>query len=192
LVLILVRHGQTAENARGLLLGRQDPPLSDVGQRQAAALAGIVPPAAHVVTSPLRRARQTAEAFGQPAVEDERWIELDYGALDGSRPDALSEDMWQRWRADPGVVPPGGRESLRSLGTRVRAACEELAGEASGHDVVVVSHVSPIKAAIAWTLGVGVEIAWRMYVLDGSMARIRIDRDGPVLLTFNEMPAAVT
>jgi broad specificity phosphatase PhoE len=187
-VLILVRHGQTAENARGLLLGRQDPPLSEVGRRQAAALAGVIPPAARVISSPLRRARQTADMFGSPTVVDERWIELDYGALDGSRPDEVSEDTWRRWRADPDFVPPGGEESLRSLGARVRAASEDLVVEATDHDVVVVSHVSPIKAAIAWALGVGVEVAWRLFVLDGSVARIRIDRDSPVLLSFNEVP----
>jgi broad specificity phosphatase PhoE len=189
-VLILVRHGQTAENARGVLLGRQDPPLSEVGRRQAAALAGVIPPAARVVSSPLRRARQTADALGGPTVVDERWIELDYGALDGSRPDELSEETWRRWRADPAFVPPGGAESLNTLGARVHAACEDLAGEATERDVVVVSHVSPIKAAIAWALGVGVEIAWRMYVLDGSVARISIERHSPVVLSFNEMPAA--
>jgi broad specificity phosphatase PhoE len=188
-VLILVRHGQTAENARGLLLGRQDPPLSEVGQRQAAALSGLVPPGARVISSPLRRARQTADAFDRPTVVDERWIELDYGAWDGCRPDELDEDLWRRWRADPAFVPPAGGESLRSLGKRVRAACETLAAEASAGDVVVVTHVSPIKAAIAWALGVGDEVAWHMFVLDGSVARVRIDRHGPVLLSFNEMPS---
>jgi broad specificity phosphatase PhoE len=188
-VLVLVRHGQTAENARGLLLGRQDPSLSEVGHEQAAALARVFPPEALVVSSPLRRARQTADAFGRPVVVDERWIELDYGALDGCRPDELGDDVWRRWRADPAFVPAGG-ESLSSLGKRVRGACEELAVEAAQRDVIVVTHVSPIKAAIAWALDVGDEIAWRMFVRDGSIARIRIDRHGPVLLSFNEMPPA--
>lgn len=187
-MLVLVRHGQTAENARGVLLGRQDPPLSDVGRRQAAALVGVVPTDGRVISSPLRRARETADAFGRPVVVDERWIELDYGALDGCRPDELGDDVWRRWRSNPTYVPPGGGESLRTLGQRVRAACDAIEGEAAERDVVVVSHVSPIKAAIAWALDVGEEVAWRMFVLDGSMTRIRIDRHGPVLLSFNEVP----
>jgi broad specificity phosphatase PhoE len=172
-----------------VLLGRQDPALSEIGQRQAEALAGIVPPAARVISSPLRRARQTAEAFRLPTAVDERWIELDYGTLDGCRPEELADDVWRRWRADAAFVPPGAGESLLALGKRVRAACEELAAEAAERDVVVVTHVSPIKAAIAWALAVGDEIVWRMFVLDGSMARIRIDRHGPVLLSFNEVPS---
>lgn len=171
-----------------MLLGRRDPSLSDVGRRQAAALGAIIPSGARVICSPLGRARQTADAFGQPIELDERWIELDYGDLDGCRPEELADDVWRRWRADAGFVPPGARESLRALGERVRAACEELAAEAAERDVVVVSHVSPIKAAIAWALGVGDEIAWHMFVLDGSVARIRIGRDGPVVLSFNELP----
>jgi broad specificity phosphatase PhoE len=186
-VIVLVRHGQTAENARGLLLGRQDPSLSEVGRRQTAALARVMPEDALVVSSPLRRARETAEAFGRPVVVDERWIELDYGAIDGCRPDQVDKDVWRRWRADPTFVPAGG-ESLSALGTRVRSACDDLAAEAPRRDVVVVTHVSPIKAAIAWALDVGDDIAWRMFVRDGSIARIRVDRAGPVLLSFNEMP----
>jgi broad specificity phosphatase PhoE len=185
-VLVLVRHGQTAENARGLLLGRQDPPLSKVGRRQAAALARAIPEEAVVVSSPLRRARETAEAFARPVVVDERWIELDYGELDGCRPDQVDEDIWRRWRADPTFVPAGG-ESLSALGQRVRSACDELAREAKQRHIIVVTHVSPIKAAIAWALDVGDGIESRMFVRDGSIARIRIDRAGPVVLSFNEM-----
>ena len=188
-MLLLVRHGQTKENARGVLLGRQDPPLSPVGRRQAEALAPVIPRDARVVSSPLRRARETADAFGLPVVVDERWIELDYGALDGCAPEELDQDGWRRWRADPAFIPAGG-ESLIALGERVRDACEELAGEAMERDVAVVTHVSPIKAAIAWALGVGDAVAWRMFVRDGSIARIRVDAHAPVLLSFNETPLA--
>jgi len=143
---------------------------------------------ARVVSSPLRRARQTAEAFGEPVVVDERWIEYDYGELDGCRPEDVPEDVWARWRADASFVPPGG-ESLIALGDRVRSACEELSAEAAEHDVVVVSHVSPIKAAIAWALAVDDNVAWRMFVRDASITRVAIAEHSPVLLSFNETPS---
>jgi len=187
-VLILVRHGQTAENARGLLLGRQDPPLSELGRRQAAAVARVISPA-RVVSSPLRRARETAEAFGEPVVVDDRWIELDYGELDGRRPEEVPDDVWARWRGDASFVPGGG-ESLAALGNRVRSACQDLSAEVADQDVVVVSHVSPIKAAIAWAFAVDDNIAWRMFVRDGSIARVAMTGHGPVLLGFNEVPTA--
>jgi broad specificity phosphatase PhoE len=184
-MLWLVRHGQTEANAAGLLLGRSDPPLSVLGREQATALAARVPVAARVVTSPLLRARETAAAFGRAAEVDDRWIELDYGTLDGRAPTDVGPERWARWRADPTYVPAGG-ESLADLGARVRAACAGLADEVGERDVVVVSHVSPIKAAIAWALGAGDELGWRLFVEVASIARIQVDGTGPSLRSFNE------
>ena len=190
-MLILIRHGETAANVSGLLLGRQDPPLTDLGCQQAHALAAALSGCDRVIASPLRRARDTAAKVAAAAcceVEiDERWVELDYGELDGHHPDDVAEDLWSRWRADTSFVPPGG-ESLAVLGARVRAACTDLAAEARDRDVVVVSHVSPIKAAVAWALGAGDNLAWRLYVEDASICRIAIGVSGPLLVAFNEHP----
>jgi len=187
-VLILVRHGQTPANAQGLFQGRLDPPLSERGRRQAAALAGLLPADARVVTSPLRRARETADAWGRPYEIDEQWVELDYGALDGTPLRDLPEAAWRQWRTDPTFVPAGG-ESIAALGERVRAACAALADEARTRDVVVVTHVSPVKAAVAWALGVGDEATWRMFVKVASVARLTVDAAGPRLESFNVVPA---
>jgi broad specificity phosphatase PhoE len=184
-VLLLVRHGRTDANAAGLLLGRADPPLSEEGRAQAAALASKVPDGARVVSSPLCRARQTAEAFGIPYEVDERWIELDYGELDQLPLRDVPAALWTEWRSDPAFEPPGG-ESLAALGRRVRAACTELADEVRQRDVVVVSHVSPIKAAIAWAIGAGDGLSWRLHVEVASIARIGVDRWGATLRSLNE------
>lgn len=185
-MLFLVRHGQTGANAAGLLLGRADPPLTELGRRQAMAIAGALPAPARIVSSPLRRARDTAAAFG-PAVEiDERWVEMDYGELDGRPVASVSADLWSRWRTHLDFAPSGG-ESLAAVGERVRRACTELAESANGADVVVVSHVSPIKAAIAWALGVTDAVAWRMYVEDAAVARVDMGPPAPLLMSFNEL-----
>src|SRR5215212_8984594 len=180
-----MRHGQTEANARGLLLGRADPPLSELGRNQAAALARYLPDEARVVASPLRRTRETAAAFGRPVDVDERWIELDYGTYDGKPVADVPADVWREWRADPHFVPAGG-ESLAALGIRVRAACEELLDEARDRIVVVVTHVSPIKAAIGWALGTGDDVSWHMFVQVASIARVAIGPWGPTLHSFNE------
>jgi broad specificity phosphatase PhoE len=193
-LLILVRHGQTAANAHGLLLGRDDPSLTDIGRRQACALAEALPRPARLVSSPLLRARQTAAVLAgagpdvQEIVIDPRWIEMDYGDLDGQPATALPEHAWRTWWQDPHFVPAGG-ESVAEVGARVRQACTELAGDAARDDVVVVSHVSPIKAALAWALGVGDEVAWRMYLLDAAVCRIDTSGPFPLLLAFNEVHA---
>lgn len=184
-MLILARHGETQANADGLLLGRADPELTDAGRRQAAALAAMVGEPRLVVSSPLRRARETAAAFGVDVEVDGRWIELDYGDYDQMPIASVADDVWDKWRTDPAFRAPGG-ESLIDLGVRVRAAVTEIADEARGGDVVVVSHVSPIKAAVAWALGVGDEVAWRMFLDTCAVCRIAIGPRGPSLRSFNE------
>jgi broad specificity phosphatase PhoE len=183
-VLLLVRHGETDANRRGLLLGRADPPLTTQGEEQAAGLASWVPRPDVLITSPLARARQTADAFGVDARVDDRWIELDYGAFDGLSPGAVAGDVWERWRTDEGFVPPAG-ESLTALGGRVAEACTELSDLARTAVVVVVTHVSPIKAALAWALDVPVLVAWRLFVEDASVSRVDIEAHGPVVRWFN-------
>jgi broad specificity phosphatase PhoE len=171
-MLIIVRHGRTEANASGLLQGRRiDPGLDDLGRRQAAAVAAALPRVAKVVASPLLRTRETAAAFGLPVEIDERWIELDYGTLDGTPLAEVPASLWAEWRADIHFVPGGG-ESLAQLGTRVRAAADDLVDEAAEHDVVVVTHVSPIKAALGWALGVGDEVSWRAFVAPASITRV--------------------
>jgi probable phosphoglycerate mutase len=185
-VLILVRHGRTAANAAGLLQGRLDNPLDPVGEGQAAAIAATLGRVDRVITSPLQRARSTAEAIGGDVVVDERWVELDYGLFDGQAQGDLAADVWDHWRADPQYAPPGG-ESLAELDRRVVEALEELSQEAQHRDVVVVSHVSPIKAAIAWAVGSSVGVmSWRCRLDVASICRLAVTPRGPVMISFNE------
>lgn len=187
-MLILARHGRTAVNAAGRLLGRADPSLDEIGRAQAVAVADAVGPVDRVISSPLARCRETAACFGLPVEVDDRWIELDYGDHEGVALADVPAEIWTAWRADADYALPGG-ESLSSLGTRVRAAADELmAGDVTGAAgmVVVVTHVSPVKAAVAWALGVGDEVAWRTFVAPASLTRIRLGSAGPTLVSFNE------
>jgi broad specificity phosphatase PhoE len=187
-MIVVVRHGRTAHNASGRLLGRLDPPLDATGERQAVALADAVGPVDRVVSSPLLRTRQTAEALGLPVEVDERWIELDYGSLDGTPLAEVPSDVWQRWRRDADFAPPGG-ESLAGLGARVRGALDDLAGDAGpgSGTTVVVTHVSPVKAAVTWALGTDDLTTWKLWVAPASITRIQVTERGAVLHTFNEL-----
>lgn len=185
-VIVLIRHGQTEANARNLLQGRADLPLTELGRAQAEARRRSIPVGARFVSSPLLRARQTAEilAAGRPVDLDPRWIELDYGRWDQRPLAEVPEELWARWRSDVHYRPPEG-ESLAECAERVAAACVELAARAE--DVVVISHVSPIKAAVAWALGVGVEVSWRMFLEVGGVCRITLGPSGPSLRSYNEI-----
>jgi len=138
-----------------------------------------------IVSSPLVRARQTAAAFGIEPEIDERWIELAYGEYEGTSVVSMPAGVWQRWRNDPEYVAPGG-ESFAALDVRVRAACESMVERLADRNVVVVSHVSPIKAAVAWALGVDASIAFTCHLDQASVCRIDIRSGRPVLTSFNE------
>ena len=158
-MLVLIRHGQAQGNAEGRLLGHLDSPLT------AAAVAG-----------------------GARVEVDQRWVEVDYGEYDGTRLGDVPPQVWSTWRHDAAYTPPGG-ESLATLGRRVRQACEELfdggAGPAATGDVVVVSHVSPIKAAVAWALDAPDTVAWRLRLSTASVTTIVWGAAGPLLQRFN-------
>ena len=183
-LLILVRHGQTQANSAGLHLGaRLDPPLDETGREQVEVLAasGLLAHVKTAVSSPLLRTRQTAEGLGLAYETDPRWIELDFGDLDGTPVSAEGP----RWTRDPAWAPPGG-ETLEQLGARVRDALEELAPRCAQEDVVVVTHVFPIKAALAWALGTEVRTMLRLWITLGSVSRVRIGRQLPVVVSVNE------
>lgn len=184
-MLILVRHGRTEANASGLLLGRSDPPLDELGIGQAAAVAGELEGVSRVVSSPMRRTRATAEGLGADLEIDDRWVEMSYGEWEGRPLHDVPPATWQHWASDPDFAPPGG-ESIAELGERVRAACDDLVTAATDGDVVVVSHVSPIKAAVAWALGASDEVAWHLYLAPASITRIGFVGPRRVLRSYNE------
>lgn len=189
--LILVRHGQTDANAAGLLLGRTDPPLNEAGCAQAEAVAarvaGLGPE--RVLTSPLVRTVQTAEivaaACGLSVAVEDRLVEVDYGEYDGLPFSELPSDLVRRWRTEADFAPPGG-ESLASVGVRMAALSAEILAGLGNAPVVAVSHVSPIKAAVCWALGLPDLASWRMRLDNASMTRLAPGPEGPVLLSFNE------
>ena len=192
--IIIVRHGRTEFNATGRLQGRTDNPLDEVGLAQAEAVAAYLKPEllpdTLFVCSPLLRARQTATAIvdrvGSSFDIDDRWIELDYGSYEGLRQAEVPANVWREWRADSDFAAPQG-ESLNQVQERVAQACDDLAQRLDGRTAVVVSHVSPIKSAVAWALGVDVSVGWKTQLLTASITRISVSANGAALTSFNEV-----
>jgi broad specificity phosphatase PhoE len=194
-MLILIRHGESVANAQGLLLGRTDAELTQKGMAQASSVGQLLhDPVLELRTSPLSRARDTAAlmAIDVPVVVDERWVEVDYGEYECQPLSDIPADVWREWQRDPGFRPAGG-ESLAEVDSRVAGACDELftteglgARDPRG-DIVVVSHVTPIKAAVAWALDMGAELSWRLHLQTASVTRIGWGNGHPVLHGFNEL-----
>jgi broad specificity phosphatase PhoE len=153
--LLLARHGQTADNADGLILGRRDPPLSALGLEQARVLATVAREAGIVIlwTSPLRRARATAaivsEATGAPVSVLQALAESDRGDWEGRPVAELRRDEAERFAAfeaaDEAFAFPGG-ESLAAQVSRTRGAMNRVA--AGPQPALVIAHVGTIRAAM--------------------------------------------
>ena len=185
-----VRHGETALNRDGRLQGRVDSELSEKGREQAARLATRFASTAvtRLIASPLLRARQTAaaiaEACGVDVEIDERLIELDYGDWDGRPLAEMRPTRDAASFADPNFSPPGG-ESLVDVSARVASFCAERLF--ADERVLAVSHVSPIKAAVAWALRVDERATLRMQLGLASITNIGARPDGSgYLVSFNE------
>jgi broad specificity phosphatase PhoE len=190
-MIAFVRHGQTASNSSGRLQGRVDTPLTEVGIAQAHAVAARFAnePLRRVFSSPLRRALDMAALIATPhdlPVElDDRLLELDYGDWDGRPIRDVTAQQWADWRADPTLTVPGG-ESLVAVTARIIDFCADVLGDDL---VVAVSHVSPIKAAVCFALGVDETAIWRMQLGLGTISRVGARPDNtPYLESFNEAP----
>jgi probable phosphoglycerate mutase len=192
-MLILVRHGRTAANREHRFVGRLDPTLDEIGRAQAASVASLLGAVAALRTSPLRRAVETAGLLGTglDPVVDPRFIELDFGDLEGTLVTDVDPAVWQRHLTDAAAVLPNG-ESIGMVADRVSGALEELfssPGEGARRedgDVVIVTHMTPVKVAVAWALRVDPIASVRMRLANASVTRIAFGPTGPVLASYNE------
>ena len=194
-MIILIRHGQTTSNAARLLVGQSDPALTELGERQAIALRPYLRGVVEVWTSPLQRARATAAlALPEiPALVKESFVEVNYGSLDGQPLSLVTEEQWRAFEHDHNTAFGDG-ESLASVDQRVHvelgallADQKSLMHDATAH-LAIVSHMSPIKSAMTWALGVSGSVAWRMNLSNGSMTTIGSRMWTPSLLNYNVVP----
>jgi ribonuclease H / adenosylcobalamin/alpha-ribazole phosphatase len=194
-VTLLLRHGQTLMSVQKRYAGRSDVPLTDLGVQQAVAAAKRLAPAGLdvIVTSPLRRAVQTAEevaaATGVPVVTDAGFRETDFGTWEGLTFSEVRE-RWpaelNRWLADPAAAPPGG-ESLAEASERVTVALHRVLSARERQTVLIVSHVTPIKTLVAAALLAPPPALYRMHLDVAALSRIDWYADGPaVLRSFND------
>jgi broad specificity phosphatase PhoE len=192
--LYLVRHASTVDSQLGRVRGGAGagPELSDAGRAQAAELvirlkallgAGVDPVA--LITSPARRARQTAEVLSEqlglpPALVDNAWAEVNLGDWDGHTYAEISArwpELFTAWSTSSATAPTAG-ESLDEVAGRVAAAVRLLVGKHPGQTLVVVSHTAPIRTVIGQALEAGPAALWRLRLDPASVSVLRYWSDG--------------
>jgi probable phosphoglycerate mutase len=188
---LLLRHGETALSAERRFAGRGDIPLTETGLAQAAAVADRLARRGGVdviVTSPLRRASQTAAkvagATGVRVEVDDDLAETDFGSWEGltfAEVMASAPDELTAWMADADVAPPGG-ESFADVAVRVGAALDRLLELHQGQTALVVSHVTPIKTLVCRALLAPSAALFRMHLDVAALTEAAWFPDGPALL----------
>jgi len=185
--LLLLRHGQTALSVERRYSGHGDPELTELGRAQAAAAAQRLAARADVdviVSSPLQRARATAEAagaaLGLPVQVLDGLIETDFGAWEGlTFTEAATKDpeLHRAWLGDVEIAPPGG-ESFAQVARRLAAVRADLVDRFAGRRVLAVSHVTPIKSLLRQALDVGPELLFRLHLDLASLSAADYYPDG--------------
>jgi ribonuclease H / adenosylcobalamin/alpha-ribazole phosphatase len=188
---LLLRHGETPLSAERRFAGRGDIPLTGRGMQQAAAAAAGLAARGGVdavISSPLRRARSTAqavaEATGVPLDIDDDLAETDFGEWEGmsfSEAGARWPAEMAAWLADAEAAPPGG-ENFAAVTWRVLAALDRVLAGHREQTVVVVSHVTPIKVLICRALLAPPAALFRMHLDVASLSEVSWFADGAAVL----------
>ncbi len=187
---LLLRHGQTALSVEKRFSGTGDPELTATGRAQAAAAAArlATTDVTAVVSSPLRRARQTAQAvadaLGLEVAVEPGLRETDFGDWEGHTFAEVRQKWPQEldaWLADTAVAPPFG-ESFDATATRVRQARDRVLASYGGRKVVLVSHVTPIKTLVRLALDAPPQALYRLHLDLACLSEVHWYADGPAVL----------
>jgi probable phosphoglycerate mutase len=182
---LLIRHGETTWSASGQHTGRTDLPLTDRGRRQAealgAALAGLR--FARTLTSPLRRATETARLAGLDGTEVDDLREWDYGDYEGRTTAEIREEVpgWTVWR---GPVPGG--ERLEEVAVRADRVIDAV--EAAGEDVALVSHGHFLRVLAARWLELPPVEGRRLALDTATLSLLGSDREVRAIRRWNVLP----
>jgi probable phosphoglycerate mutase len=179
----LLRHAETEWSRDGRHTGRTDVPLTDAGREKARALRERIAGRtfALVLSSPLSRARETAELAGlTPQLRDDL-VEFDYGDYEGITTAQIREQRpdWYLWRDGS----PGG-ETAEDVGHRVDRVIQECLG-ADG-DVALVAHGHVLRALAARWVEAPASFGGRLRLDTGTLSILGFEREVRVIRTWND------
>jgi probable phosphomutase (TIGR03848 family) len=193
---LLIRHGRTSANARGVLAGRTEGVgLDGPGRRQARSLAARLRqvPLAAAVHSPLLRCAQTLDAIlavrAEPVARhaDPRLVECDYGRWTGRPLRELADDpLWRDVQTAPSTVVFPDGEAMAAMAERAVSAVADWRARQPDGVVAMVTHGDVIKAILSDALGQSFDAFQRIAVAPGSLSVVAYTPDGPRVLRVND------
>lgn len=190
---MLLRHGETEWSLSGQHTGRTDIPLTPRGEQVARAAGSALAEFRFVLalTSPLQRARRTAELAGLDAEIDDDLREWDYGGYEGLTTPQIRERLGTDWTVfRDGVVPgetPG--ESIEELAARVSRVVRRAVAAMADGDVVLVAHGHSLRVLAAVFLRQEPRLGAQILLDAGSISVLEFERDEPAIRRWNAPPA---
>jgi broad specificity phosphatase PhoE len=195
--LLLVRHAQPPEEARGRCYGSLDVGLSVRGRRHAQFLGRTLDriPLAAVYVSPSQRAVETAAPLaaihGLTAIVDEGLREIDFGDFEGQSYDEIEHnhpELYRQWMETPTLVQFPGGETYTRLRVRALAAMEAIRARNAGATAAVVSHGGVLRAMLADCLSMPDEAIFRLDQSYAALSIIDWIDSTPIVRLLNAQP----
>lgn len=197
LTIFLIRHAETGHNRDGLVQGRADNPLSELGLRQAEALGSALAGQAltAVFSSPLQRAQQTAvavaRAHGVVVTTVHDLIEMDIGEMEGLSGPELRErhpEFLKAWTSDEGAtVPMPGGESLQQVQKRAGAALDRIIVASAEGALAVVSHNFVVLSLLCRFLALPLKNFRRLRHHVAGLSIIEVTGERPLVVRLNDV-----
>jgi probable phosphoglycerate mutase len=194
--LIIVRHGESEWNRIGRYQGQQDAPLSELGTRQAEALAGRLQrePLHAIFSSPLQRAARTAQAIARyhpdvPLTHEPALLEINHGDWEGLMAEEVIErygDGLQEWRWHPTRAQMPGGESFSNILKRVLDFKDQLCSTYENQNILISTHDVVVKILVADALGMNMDRINRIWVTNASISVIEYGDGLPYLISLSE------
>jgi probable phosphomutase (TIGR03848 family) len=193
-LIFLIRHGENEYTRTGKLAGwTSGVSLNAAGQKQAQALAERLKPVPikHIYSSPLERARETAaplaEARGLKVVIREGLGEVRYGKWTGQSLKRLARmKLWRVVQGLPSAMQFPEGETIRGAQLRLVDELERIARAHLKDMVAVFSHSDPIKLAVAFYLGMPLDLFQRLQIQTCSVTVLRLGQGQPSLVKLND------
>lgn len=194
--LIIVRHGESEWNRIGRYQGQADTALSPLGLQQADALASRLrnEPIDAIFSSPLQRARRTAEAIARhhpevPFFDEPALLEIHHGEWQGLYSDEISSrfaDGLHEWRHHPTRAQMPGGESFSNILKRVLDFKERLMPQYEDRTILVSTHDVVVKILVADALGMNMDRINRIWITNASISVVEYTDELPYLLSLSE------
>lgn len=202
-ILVIVRHGKTPTTGKVLPGRTPGLSLSEEGRAEAQTTAERLyqayPRPDFIFTSPLERAKETAEPYatkaGVPLIEHANLLECDFGDWTGRDLSELAKlPEWKTVQSTPSRFRFPKGESFPEMAARMSSFMEEVSSVHAGKVVVAYSHADPIKALISDVMGLHLDLLQRVVIHTAAASVIGIVSHQPYVITVNstaELPRKV-